>query len=341
MNTLRDLDLASVFARQAAVTIKAGRVERDTAELLRQTLARLARTPRRMPRHRGGGRRGRHATWTTRAAGACGRWPTHRHVRGTRRPTSWAWSRRSSRRSRAGPPVRPPAPSAGEPGPPRLERAVRRGQPRGAPPRRPWGRMDRAWAFGVSTVAAACRDHRLRRRARPPGGRRPPRRERRGRACRRRLGGRPHPADGRGGPRDGVRRDHPRPGAGGGHRVRPRPRAGQPRQRRRVRHGPVVDDRAVRCVASPNLSLSSRSDAFFGPLHELADEAYFRNVLLVAAANNVSVASYPSLYAAVVSVAAHDLPSPDAWFYNPAPRSSSADTGSTSTSPGGAARGWS
>ena len=58
-----------------------------------------------------------------------------------------------------------------------------------------------------------------------------------------------------------------------------------------------------------NLSLSSRSDAFFGPLHELADEAYFRNVLLVSAANNVSVASYPSLYASVVSVAAHDMAS--------------------------------
>jgi subtilisin len=68
-----------------------------------------------------------------------------------------------------------------------------------------------------------------------------------------------------------------------------------------------------------NLSLSSRSDAYFGPLHELADEAYFRNVLLVSAANNVSVASYPSLFAAVVSVAAHDLPDPDAWFYNPDP----------------------
>jgi len=68
-----------------------------------------------------------------------------------------------------------------------------------------------------------------------------------------------------------------------------------------------------------NLSLSSRSDAYFGPLHELADEAYFRNVLLVSAANNVSVASYPSLFAAVVSVAAHDLPDPDAWFYNPQP----------------------
>jgi subtilisin family serine protease len=44
-----------------------------------------------------------------------------------------------------------------------------------------------------------------------------------------------------------------------------------------------------------NLSLSSRSDAFFGPLHELA------------------------LYAAVVSVAAHDLPRADAWYYNPEP----------------------
>jgi subtilisin family serine protease len=68
-----------------------------------------------------------------------------------------------------------------------------------------------------------------------------------------------------------------------------------------------------------NLSLSSRSEQMFGPLHELADEAYFRNVLLVAAANNVSMASYPSLYAAVVSVAAHDLPDAGAWFYNPEP----------------------
>ena len=39
---LRDLDLASVFARQAAVAIRASRVERDVTELLRLTLARLA-----------------------------------------------------------------------------------------------------------------------------------------------------------------------------------------------------------------------------------------------------------------------------------------------------------
>jgi GAF domain-containing protein len=39
---LRDLDLASVFARQATVAIRAARVERETAELLRSVLAGLA-----------------------------------------------------------------------------------------------------------------------------------------------------------------------------------------------------------------------------------------------------------------------------------------------------------
>jgi len=68
-----------------------------------------------------------------------------------------------------------------------------------------------------------------------------------------------------------------------------------------------------------NLSLSSRSDALAERFHELADEAYFANTLLVGAANNVAGPSYPSLFAAVVSVAAHDVPDPDVWFYNPDP----------------------
>lgn len=68
-----------------------------------------------------------------------------------------------------------------------------------------------------------------------------------------------------------------------------------------------------------NLSLSSRSEALFGPLHELVDRAYFANILLVCAANNVAVASYPSLFASVVSVAAHDVRDPGVWFYNPRP----------------------
>lgn len=68
-----------------------------------------------------------------------------------------------------------------------------------------------------------------------------------------------------------------------------------------------------------NLSLSSRSEAHFAMFHALADRAYFANTLLVCAANNVPGPSYPSLFAAVVSVAAHDIPDPDVWFYNPAP----------------------
>ena len=68
-----------------------------------------------------------------------------------------------------------------------------------------------------------------------------------------------------------------------------------------------------------NLSLSSRSEALFGAFHDLADRAYFANVLLVSAANNVPGASYPSLFAAVVSVAAHDVPDAWTWFYNPDP----------------------
>jgi subtilisin family serine protease len=68
-----------------------------------------------------------------------------------------------------------------------------------------------------------------------------------------------------------------------------------------------------------NLSLSSRSEAMAERFHELADEAYFANTLLVAAANNVVGASYPSLFAAVVSVAAHDAGDPDVWYYNPSP----------------------
>ena len=77
----------------------------------------------------------------------------------------------------------------------------------------------------------------------------------------------------------------------------------------------AIDDR----VEVVNLSLSSRSEAMFGAFHELADRAYFANTLLVGAANNIPGASYPSLFAAVVSVAAHDVPDPWTWFYNPAP----------------------
>lgn len=68
-----------------------------------------------------------------------------------------------------------------------------------------------------------------------------------------------------------------------------------------------------------NLSLSSKSEALFAVFHEIADEAYFANVVLVSAANNVPGPSYPSLFASVISVAAHDIPDRWTWFYNPRP----------------------
>lgn len=68
-----------------------------------------------------------------------------------------------------------------------------------------------------------------------------------------------------------------------------------------------------------NLSLSSKNEALAPLFHDLADEAYFRNVLLVSAANNVPGPSYPSLFASVVSVASHDEADPWTYYYNPLP----------------------
>ncbi len=63
-------------------------------------------------------------------------------------------------------------------------------------------------------------------------------------------------------------------------------------------------------IAVVNLSLSSRSEAMFSSFHALADRSYFANTLLVCAANNIPGPSYPSLFAAVLSVAAHDVAGP-------------------------------
>ena len=72
-------------------------------------------------------------------------------------------------------------------------------------------------------------------------------------------------------------------------------------------------------IGVANLSLSSRSEPLAALFHEIADRAYFANTLLVCAANNVPGPSYPSLFASVISVAAHDVADPAVWFYNPAP----------------------
>jgi subtilisin family serine protease len=53
--------------------------------------------------------------------------------------------------------------------------------------------------------------------------------------------------------------------------------------------------------------------------HKLADEAYFRNLVLVSAVNNLPAPSYPSLYASVISVAAHEGTELFTYYYNPSP----------------------
>jgi subtilisin family serine protease len=68
-----------------------------------------------------------------------------------------------------------------------------------------------------------------------------------------------------------------------------------------------------------NLSLGSTKKEYAPLFSELADLAYFRNIALVCAANNLAVLSYPSLDAAVISVAAHDVHDPEMIYYNPTP----------------------
>lgn len=68
-----------------------------------------------------------------------------------------------------------------------------------------------------------------------------------------------------------------------------------------------------------NLSLSTGKRDYFSPFHELADEAYFHNLMLVCAVNNVPNPSYPSQYASVFSVACNDGKDPMHFEYNPSP----------------------
>jgi len=68
-----------------------------------------------------------------------------------------------------------------------------------------------------------------------------------------------------------------------------------------------------------NLSLSTSLEEFFGLFHDLADQAYFKNINLVSAVNNLPEPSYPSLFSSVISVAAHEGRDPFTYYYNPTP----------------------
>jgi subtilisin len=68
-----------------------------------------------------------------------------------------------------------------------------------------------------------------------------------------------------------------------------------------------------------NLSLGTARKEWSLPFYEICDQAYFRNCLLVTAANNLLRPSYPSLYASVTSVACNLTADPMRFHYNPEP----------------------
>jgi len=71
-----------------------------------------------------------------------------------------------------------------------------------------------------------------------------------------------------------------------------------------------------------NLSMGATVQEYFSVFHELADEAYFKGMILVTAANNMPIVSYPSLYATAVSVACYEGVTSNEtleFYYNPSP----------------------
>lgn len=68
-----------------------------------------------------------------------------------------------------------------------------------------------------------------------------------------------------------------------------------------------------------NVSLSTTRARFAETLHALADEAYFGRTILVAAAHNTPVESFPWRFASVISVGSHSARDPGLLLYNPNP----------------------
>lgn len=68
-----------------------------------------------------------------------------------------------------------------------------------------------------------------------------------------------------------------------------------------------------------NMSLSTTKPEYQLPLAQLADRAYFRRSVLVVAAHNLPVVSFPWNFSSVVSVASHDEDDPMRYYYNATP----------------------
>ncbi len=68
-----------------------------------------------------------------------------------------------------------------------------------------------------------------------------------------------------------------------------------------------------------NLSLGTTEQEFFAALHKVADDAYFKSIAVVVAANNMPVPSFPAVFASVISVASHSYEDPEVLLYNAEP----------------------
>jgi subtilisin family serine protease len=68
-----------------------------------------------------------------------------------------------------------------------------------------------------------------------------------------------------------------------------------------------------------NVSMGTTARELEPIIHDLADEGYFNNTMIVSAANNMPVPSFPSTFASVISVAAHEGKDPYSFYYNPHP----------------------
>ena len=68
-----------------------------------------------------------------------------------------------------------------------------------------------------------------------------------------------------------------------------------------------------------NLSLGTTKREWALPFYEVCDEGYFKNSVIVTAANNIVRPSFPSLFASVTSVASNLSRDPFRFHYNPEP----------------------
>jgi subtilisin len=68
-----------------------------------------------------------------------------------------------------------------------------------------------------------------------------------------------------------------------------------------------------------NMSLSTTRPEFVQALHEMADDAFFARSVIVAAAHNSRVESFPWRFSSVISVGSHQEEDPGLVLYNPEP----------------------